>query len=415
MKIIKLQAENIKKIKAIEIEPKENMVLISGKNGQGKTSVLDSIWMALGGTDGIPEKTIREGEKRAEVTIDLGEMIVTRKWTSNDKSYLQITNKDGSVFPSPQKMLDQIIGDLSFNPLDFAGAEKTKQVELLLRAIQIPPFRDKLQEISKVAVQDQDVITAFNRTYKTIFDDRTIANRELKNIEAKLDDIKIPAGAKDAEPVNVAELYHARDELKDQQNTYNQNQAKITDIQGQISRLQAELAVIQAKQRNISIDDIAQKLQNTESRIANADAINKAAGLIKTKKDLTAELKAKQAAADDMTDRLEAIKKFKDDLLAQSKMPVPGLDFHDDGVTYNDIPFRQLSASEQLKISLAIAMALNPELKVIRITDGSLLDSDSMKIIETMAKAKDFQVWVEVVDDTGKLGIYIEEGEVKNG
>ncbi len=43
MKIIKLQSENIKKLKAIEIKPDSNLIQITGANAQGKTSVLDSI------------------------------------------------------------------------------------------------------------------------------------------------------------------------------------------------------------------------------------------------------------------------------------------------------------------------------------------------------------------------------------
>jgi hypothetical protein len=94
-------------------------------------------------------------------------------------------------------------------------------------------------------------------------------------------------------------------------------------------------------------------------------------------------------------------------------MPIDGLAIKEDGVTFNGIPFEQLSSSEQLKVSLAIAMANNPALKVIRILDGSLLDADNMAIIEQMADKEDYQVWIEVVDSSGKVGFYIEEGEVK--
>ena len=105
--------------------------------------------------------------------------------------------------------------------------------------------------------------------------------------------------------------------------------------------------------------------------------------------------------------------KEKETALKTAEMPIPGLSVNDTGVTYNDIPFGQLSSSEQLKVSLGIAMALNPKLKVIRITDGSLLDEDSMAIIRKLAEKKDYQVWCEKVDGTGKIGFYIEEGEVK--
>ena len=95
-------------------------------------------------------------------------------------------------------------------------------------------------------------------------------------------------------------------------------------------------------------------------------------------------------------------------------MPIEGLGWNETEVSYKNIPFEQLSGAEQLKISMAIAMASNPKLKVVLIKDGSLLDQDNLKVIEEMAKEKDWQVWIESVDESGKIGIYIEDGEIKS-
>ena len=94
-------------------------------------------------------------------------------------------------------------------------------------------------------------------------------------------------------------------------------------------------------------------------------------------------------------------------------MPVEGLGFDDSGVTFNGVPFTQSSAAEQLRVSVAMAMALNPDIRVIRITDGSLLDSTSMAIIEELAREHDFQAWVEVIAEPGEgVGFEIHDGEV---
>jgi hypothetical protein len=61
---------------------------------------------------------------------------------------------------------------------------------------------------------------------------------------------------------------------------------------------------------------------------------------------------------------------------------------------------------------MAIAMASNPELRVIRIKDASLLDEDNFAIVKEMAQEKDYQVWMEIVGGNGEMGVYIEEGEV---
>ena len=119
MRIIELKASNIKRIKAVEIRPKDNVVLICGKNDQGKTSVLDSIWYALAGKDSLKDTPmpIRKGTNKAETTITLDDFIVTRKWTANDKTYLQVTNREGLSYKSPQQLIDSFVGKLSFDPL----------------------------------------------------------------------------------------------------------------------------------------------------------------------------------------------------------------------------------------------------------------------------------------------------------
>ncbi|PIQ72342.1 hypothetical protein COV86_03525, partial [Candidatus Roizmanbacteria bacterium CG11_big_fil_rev_8_21_14_0_20_35_14] len=118
MKIINLQVENIKKLTAIDITPTDNMVLITGPNGAGKSSVLDSIVMALCGSKSIPAVPIKKGSDKGKVILNLGDYTITRSFTK-DNSYLKIENSAGSSITSPQKFLDRIVGNISFDPLDF--------------------------------------------------------------------------------------------------------------------------------------------------------------------------------------------------------------------------------------------------------------------------------------------------------
>jgi hypothetical protein len=99
--------------------------------------------------------------------------------------------------------------------------------------------------------------------------------------------------------------------------------------------------------------------------------------------------------------------------MVSAKMPVDGLAFGEDCLLYNRIPLAQVSDSEKIKIGIAIAMKLNPTLRVIRITDGSLLDSDTMEDINKMVDAEGYQLWIEKVEDGGKVGIIIEDGSIK--
>ena len=126
MKIVNLKAENFKKIKAVDITPEDNTVIISGKNGQGKTSLLDSIFTALTGKSRDLKKPIREGEDKATIEVDMGDYKVIRTFTEKNNN-LKVVNKDGSVWPKPQTMLDDIIGRLSFDPLDFTRKKEKEQ------------------------------------------------------------------------------------------------------------------------------------------------------------------------------------------------------------------------------------------------------------------------------------------------
>lgn len=101
--------------------------------------------------------------------------------------------------------------------------------------------------------------------------------------------------------------------------------------------------------------------------------------------------------------------------LEKAAMPVPGLGFDDDGVTYGGVPLDQASGAEQLRVSLAIAMACSPTLRDIWIKDGSLLDDDSLEALRQLASEKDYRVWVERVGDGDDGALIIEDGAVRDG
>ena len=117
MHIVQLTAGNVKRLHAVDITPEGNIVTIAGRNGQGKTSVLDAIWFALGGATAMKEtpEVIRQGEVHAKVTLDLGDLVVDRHWV-NGKTTLAVKSKEGAVHRSPQALLDSLVGKISFDP-----------------------------------------------------------------------------------------------------------------------------------------------------------------------------------------------------------------------------------------------------------------------------------------------------------
>jgi hypothetical protein len=119
------------------------------------------------------------------------------------------------------------------------------------------------------------------------------------------------------------------------------------------------------------------------------------------------------ATSDELTAKIAERTQQKQAAIAKAHLPVSGLGFGDGFVTLNGQPFDQASDAEQLEAAVAIAAALNPKLRVIRIRDGSRLDADAMIRLEQIAERLDFQIWIERVDGSGKVGFVIEDGHLK--
>lgn len=424
MKILSLQAENVKKIKAIDITPTGDVIEITGRNGQGKTSVLDSIWMALGGKNTFPHKPIREGQDRAEIKIDLGDYIVQRIWTSNETSYLQVTTKEGAKYPSPQSLLDKMIGNLSFDPLEFSRMKQEAQRELLAKVIGLD-------------------LSQFDKAYREFYEARRLVGARMKqfNIEALSPEAQLPNEEISSADV-MAELQGANAVIKN--NNILRNNVK--DCALVINSIDIERDNLNREKENLlkKIEDVESKISNnladrakaTEKHMAAIDAADnlvdpdmakltaKLQDIEEQNKQIRAENKNREirkkhaetkAEYDQLTEKIDATMGLKKQTITEAKFPIPGLTFSvvDGTILYAGIPLDQCSASEQLKVSMALAMAINPKVRVIRITDGSLLDDSNLASIKEMARDNDFQIWIERVDASGQVGIYIEDGEVK--
>ena len=156
MKIIALEAENVKVLKAVDIHPNGSTVVIGGENGQGKSSVLDCISYALGGKDLVCEDPVRHGEKTARIKLDMGEIVVVRKFGVGES--LKISKPDGSVIPSPQKFLDEIYGSLSFDPLEFSRMKPKDQAQTLrdLVGLDTSAIDERIRIAEVVSVGESD-------------------------------------------------------------------------------------------------------------------------------------------------------------------------------------------------------------------------------------------------------------------
>lgn len=414
MKIISLQAENVKNLKAVELKPDGTIVKISGKNGAGKSAVLDSLYMALAGD--IVAEPIRKGQDRAEINVNLGEYLVRKVFTEAG-ARLEVRNSEGAKYPSPQALLDKIIGDLSFDPLEFKRMKPAEQRALLMKVagLTFDDLNIKLTELRE---------------------ERTAVNRDVRNMEGTLSGLVEPNADTPDSKVSVSallgevrELHKEKECLLSTERHYtnlvqevNRNKDRITLLQNEIAALDEDnarilrqieaMAMAATGRTSASVGD---KITAKQEEINNAESVNTAVDAANAYRNSKAELESAQGLSYDMTEQIKDLEGEKVMRAASAKFPLPGIGVNEEHVTFEDIPFSQISRGEQTRISTAMAMELNPTLRVIFIRDGSLLDSDNLAGIIKDAKDRNYQVWIENTTDTvgsGDVGIFIEDGSI---
>lgn len=401
MRILKLQAENVKRIRVVEINPDGSVVLVTGRNAQGKSSVLDAIVYALGGKESIPGQPLRDGADAGYIKLDLGDVVVERTFTA-DNTYLKVSARDGARYSNPQALLDGLVGKIAFDPLAFARMKAKDQLSALMEVVDLGLDLDGL---------------AAER--KALFDKRTDVNREVKRLEGAVE--KLPAVPDDvpSEPVSAVDLVKRLEDLSAKEARAVRADARrrelfpeIQEARARLERLEAEYNSLENESQNVGLWD--EEMAALHKQIADAEEINARVHAGKQRRELEGQLHAARAASDDLTARIKDIDDRKAAALAAAAFPVEGLSFDEDGVLYDSRPLEQASSAELTRISTAVAMAANPKLKVILIKDGSLLDDENLRVIAEMAAANDYQVWIEKVDASGEVGVVIEDGYVAN-
>lgn len=409
MKIVALTAENIKKLTAVHIEPNGNLVQITGKNGQGKTSVLDSIWWALDGAANIQRMPIRKGATTAQIKMRLKspdrELIITRTFKRKGEdeytTAISVETPDGAKFGSAQKLLAELLGELTFDPLAFARMKPKEQFDALRSFV--PGFDFEKQ----AALRQAD------------YDRRQDINREEKRERAAGEAIRVPDGTP-AERVDEEALLDALGAAATknadiQTRTHNRAAAnsKIEQLRAEAAATTAEADRLEEQLRKaeplpplVDIADLQRQVADARRTNEQVAALERRVAFLRRADDLA---KQSEALTAQMAERDEA----KAAAIHKATLPVDGLGFGDGFITFNGVPFNQASDAQQLRASAAIAMSGNPGLRVIRIRDGSLLDEDGLRILAEMAEARDFQVWIERVDSSGTVGFVLEDGHLK--
>lgn len=430
VRIIELRCENVKALKAIEIRPNTNVVQIGGKNGAGKSSVLQAISMVLDGKKAQIKEPVRRGEKVATVIADFGAFKVTLKIKPSGARTLVIESADGSVFKSPQALLDGLRGEVAFDPMAF---HKQKPAE-------------QLATLKRVAGVD---FTLLDNERDGVYAKRTDVNRRLKEATARYTGQLPPEGAS-LDERSVEEVQAKLDESREKREAWQEAQkgagthrAVLTEAEGRRDRIRFEHEAMVAQ-----IDELIQQKERIAADLSNAvdtvldrrddvhvaeekaanfpkppdDAItvtlieeirehNQQVSSWKDALDIKIDADNDAKISQKLTDRIEGIDAEKKAIIEAAEMPIPGLEFGDNCVIYNGFPLDQVSHSEQMLASAAIGSALSPKMRVMGFEDASLLDDDSMVLLDKFADENDLQIWLERVGTEG-VSVVIEEGEI---
>ena len=400
VKISSFEIENIKRVKAVAYEPTETgLTVIGGRNGQGKTSVLDAIAWALGGDRFKPSSPSRNSSViPPHLTVKLSNGIVVERKGKN--SSLKVTDPSGNK--SGQALLDSFVSAFAINLPRFMNANNKEKADTLLRVIGVG------DELYRLESEEQ-------RKYNERHAVGQIADQKKKFAQEMNEYPDAPN-----ELISAADLIKRQQEILakngENQRLRQQKNAledKANEISAQISRLNSELTstlyqLEQAKKTVAELHD--ESTAELEKSIAEIDDINRRvrANLDKEKADADAKMFSDQYDA--LSREIEEIRTRKYNLLNNASLPLKGLSVENGELTYNGCKWDCMSGSEQLRVATAIIRKLNPECGFVMIDKLEQMDADTMREFGVWLEQEGLQAIATRVSKGSECSIIIEDG-----
>ena len=402
MKINKLEIENVKRVRAVKIEPSSNgLTIIGGKNNQGKTSVLDAIAWALGGERFRPSQATREGSTippNLKIVMNNG-LVVERK---GKNSSLKVTDPSGQK--AGQQLLDGFVEQLALNLPKFMESSSKEKANTLPQIIGVGPQLVELE-----------------RQEKEMFNERTYIGRTADQKEKYAKEQPYFPDVPST-PVSASELIRQQQEIlvqngenqrkRERRHQLEQEYQKVTEqilalLQEQ-SRLEEDLKVA----RGSAEDLVDQSTAELEQNIADIEETNRKVRANLDKDKAEEDAKDYRAQYNTLTARIEEVRKQKADLLKGADLPLPGLSVEEGELIYKGQKWDNMSGSEQLRVSTAIVRRLNPNCGFVLLDKLEQMDLDTLQEFGQWLEQEGLQAIATRVSTGDECSIIIEDGYV---
>lgn len=410
VKINALELENVKRIKAVKIDPTQNgLTIIGGDNNQGKTSVLDSIAWALGGDRNKPSNAVREGSTippLLKVTLSNG-IIVERK---GKNSSLKVTDPSGKK--AGQTLLDSFIEQLALNLPAFMNKSNKEKANVLLNII---------------GVGDQ--LAVFNHKENELYQERLTVGR-IADQKAKFAKEQLFYEGVPADIISPQELINQQQAILAKNGENQRKREKVTQYEYQVKTLTDEVArleqMLQQKNEELNkatydlsmaktdaLDLQDQSTDELEKNLAEIEEVNRKIRANLDKEKAEEEAKGYKAQYDNLSLQIDEVRKQKHDLLNNADLPLPELSIDDNELTYKGKKWDSMSGSDQLRVSTAIVRKLNPDCGFVLLDKLEQMDLKTLTEFNAWLEQEGLQAIATRVSTGDECSVIIEDGYVK--
>lgn len=402
MKINRLKIENVKRIKAVKIEPRESgLTLIGGNNNQGKTSVLDSIAWALGGERFKPSQATREGSvipPNLHIVMNNG-LVVERK---GKNSALKVTDPNGNK--GGQQLLNEFVEQLALDLPKFMESSGKEKAQTLLQIIGVGDQLVQLEKEEKELYQER------------LYVGRTADQKEKFAKEQPY----FPEAPKDL--ISPSDLIRQQQEILARNGDNQRKRENLHKLEQDYQKINDALSELLAKQKKIEEDLRIARLSATdlqdestaelEDSISNIEEINRKVRANLDKEKAEDDAKGYRSQYNELTEKINDLRSKKNSLLDSAELPLPELSVADGELIYKGQKWDNMSGSERLKVSTAIVRKLNPDCGFVLLDKLEQMDMETLKEFGLWLESEGLQAIATRVSTGDECSIIIEDGYV---